>query len=681
MFSVTIREKSGQVYTFHFDKPEIMIGRVKGNDVILPKQNISKRHSLVRARGDRFVIEDLGSTNGTYVNGHRIASPVEITSDDKVYLGDFVMQFFDLGEQAIDDGRAPPVPDTGDQAPAPPPIRYDEAPPAPAESAHRERHDNDLSRDGVFEAEVEQHVAGSRVMNAVDESTMAELDGMAAVARLVAARGHGATRQSPDSGPAPAVAAHDPMAALDAAGLDERMTGPVDGMADIMLAKAAGPELDLDLGMGFGDDLGADLDGGDFGPIETRAESPGHFAPPPSEIQPPVRERDARAAGARNPSGPLDLSGDHHTVVAALYDRATDELHAHLPRDASTLSDAEWTAMEERVVAFVQARARSSNLSPELDLEHIQRDLIYEIAGLGPLEAMLDGADVSLIEVNGPRSIFIVQDGVRKLSGARFSGQPALLAAAERLVRATGSTVDSDAAHAAGALADGTSVHIVWPPLCANGPAMVLRKPRAAAPSIEDLIARRQLTEAAAERLLDALAAERSIAICGPIGSGRRTLMGALADQLAPSTRVLIVEHGVRTKLRLQHVVRIDSTAVSRDRSALTVARSLRPDRLLVCADGRGELADMIGIAFDGLPPWLGSFYAHSADDLLRRAVDGFSLVHAGISEQIARSCVATAIDVVASYSLGPDGRSVLDSVGEVHAEGDKLTVHSLLGR
>ena len=49
MFSVTIREKSGQVYTFHFDKPEIMIGRVKGNDVILPKQNISKRHALIRA--------------------------------------------------------------------------------------------------------------------------------------------------------------------------------------------------------------------------------------------------------------------------------------------------------------------------------------------------------------------------------------------------------------------------------------------------------------------------------------------------------------------------------------------------------------------------------------------------------------------------------------------------------
>ena len=82
MFSITIRERSGQVYTFHFDKHEVQIGRVKGNDVILPKQNISKRHALVRANGGRFVIEDLGSTNGTYVNGNRISTAVEIGAVD-----------------------------------------------------------------------------------------------------------------------------------------------------------------------------------------------------------------------------------------------------------------------------------------------------------------------------------------------------------------------------------------------------------------------------------------------------------------------------------------------------------------------------------------------------------------------------------------------------------------------
>ena len=108
MFAITIRERSGQVYTFHFDKPEVLIGRVKGNDVILPKQNISKRHALVRVNGPRFVIEDFGSTNGTYVNGHRISGAVEIGADDKVYLGDFVMNFVDLSNADL--ASAPELP-------------------------------------------------------------------------------------------------------------------------------------------------------------------------------------------------------------------------------------------------------------------------------------------------------------------------------------------------------------------------------------------------------------------------------------------------------------------------------------------------------------------------------------------------------------------------------------------
>ena len=108
MFSVTIRERSGQVYTFHFDKPEILIGRVKGNDVILPKQNISKRHALIRSEGSTFVVEDFGSTNGTFVNGHRITDPVEIGSEDKVYLGDFVMQFFAIdAENRVEVAESP----------------------------------------------------------------------------------------------------------------------------------------------------------------------------------------------------------------------------------------------------------------------------------------------------------------------------------------------------------------------------------------------------------------------------------------------------------------------------------------------------------------------------------------------------------------------------------------------
>jgi len=676
MFSVTIREKSGQVYTFHFDKPEIMIGRVKGNDVILPKQNISKRHSLVRARGDRFVIEDLGSTNGTYVNGHRIASPVEITSDDKVYLGDFVMQFFDLGEHL--EVAAPDVPEVPDRPPTPPPAPANDfgldlrPPPAPGEVAHLDQSPPRDPRNDDYEPNLPDNVAGSSVMGVGgSENTMAELDSMAAVAKLVAER----KRSSPKR--EAAVAADDPLAALDE--IDDRMTGPVGGMADLFAADSApSPALELDMGDELAPDMSADLGPALLADLEAAS------APTPSEraqVPEPAQVRPAPVAVPVDAGEPPDLSGDHHAAVAALYDRALDELHPELPRDAASLSDAQWSAMEQRVVGFVDAKVRDSNLSPEVDLDLVKRDLIYEIAGLGPLEAMLDDAGISAIEVNGPAQIYVVRDGVRSRSVNRFSAQPALLAAAERLIRATGTVMPQDAAHAEGALADGTSVRVVWPPLCPNGPALLVRKPRATAPTVKELVARGQVTERAAERLLDAMAAARSIALCGPIGSGRRTMLNALALELPNNSRVVVAEHGVRVKLEVPHVVRIDTASAEVVGSPLRVARSLRPDRMLVCAEGRGELAAMVGIAGDGLPPWIGSFFAHGGDDLLRRAIDGVALLHPGVSVDVARSCVATALDVVASFSIEPDGRSVLDSVGEVSAEGGGLVVHSLLAQ
>src|SRR5262245_44908342 len=84
MFAITISEKGGETRRLEFDKLEITIGRVQGNDIILPKGNVSKRHSRIVLKDGKFIIVDLKSTNGTYVNGRKITSPIVIKSSDKV---------------------------------------------------------------------------------------------------------------------------------------------------------------------------------------------------------------------------------------------------------------------------------------------------------------------------------------------------------------------------------------------------------------------------------------------------------------------------------------------------------------------------------------------------------------------------------------------------------------------
>src|SRR3990172_6078564 len=91
MFTVIITEKGGEQRRLDFDKPEVTIGRVQGNDIILPKGNVSKRHSRIVFKDCKFIIVDLKSTNGTYVNGRKITSPLVIKESDKIYIGDFIL--------------------------------------------------------------------------------------------------------------------------------------------------------------------------------------------------------------------------------------------------------------------------------------------------------------------------------------------------------------------------------------------------------------------------------------------------------------------------------------------------------------------------------------------------------------------------------------------------------------
>jgi pilus assembly protein CpaF len=110
MFSIIISEKGGAERRESFDKTEINVGRVQGNDLMLPKGNVSKRHARLLFRDGRFIVTDLKSTNGTYVNGRKIAQATIVREGDKIYIGDFVLRIELSQEQQAAAGAAPPSP-------------------------------------------------------------------------------------------------------------------------------------------------------------------------------------------------------------------------------------------------------------------------------------------------------------------------------------------------------------------------------------------------------------------------------------------------------------------------------------------------------------------------------------------------------------------------------------------
>src|ERR1700755_379206 len=92
MFSIVISEKGGAERRETSDRSEINVGRVQGNDLMLPKGNVSKRHARLLFRDGRVIVTDLKSTNGTYVNGRKIAQATIVREGDKIYIGDLVLR-------------------------------------------------------------------------------------------------------------------------------------------------------------------------------------------------------------------------------------------------------------------------------------------------------------------------------------------------------------------------------------------------------------------------------------------------------------------------------------------------------------------------------------------------------------------------------------------------------------
>ena len=71
----------------------LSIGKAPGNDLVLDKSAISRRHCQIIAQNDTFLIRDLGSRNGTYVEGRRIAGPTPLREGSRIDLGPICMIF------------------------------------------------------------------------------------------------------------------------------------------------------------------------------------------------------------------------------------------------------------------------------------------------------------------------------------------------------------------------------------------------------------------------------------------------------------------------------------------------------------------------------------------------------------------------------------------------------------
>ena len=123
----------GKVYSL--EKSEISIGREVGSDVFVNDEEVSRQHARLTSHFGDYILEDLGSTNGTFVNGQRAVGQRILKPGDTILLGERVSLSF---EDVLFDPNATqasqPVLEPEPESPAyeatqPPEAQYPSAPP------------------------------------------------------------------------------------------------------------------------------------------------------------------------------------------------------------------------------------------------------------------------------------------------------------------------------------------------------------------------------------------------------------------------------------------------------------------------------------------------------------------------------------------------------------------------
>ena len=136
-FQFVMRSGPTPGVTFPLEGDQLIIGRDSSNGIPINDAEISRKHSRLSFQGGKYVLEDLGSTNGTFVNGQRLAGPVVLKPGDVISLGEQIVLMYDAinldpGATVAISRKAvrvePPLAQPSAPAYSPPPASYSSAP-------------------------------------------------------------------------------------------------------------------------------------------------------------------------------------------------------------------------------------------------------------------------------------------------------------------------------------------------------------------------------------------------------------------------------------------------------------------------------------------------------------------------------------------------------------------------
>lgn len=296
---------------------------------------------------------------------------------------------------------------------------------------------------------------------------------------------------------------------------------------------------------------------------------------------------------------------------------------------------------------------------------------------LRPIEDLLRDPTVTEVMVNeGGRRVFVEREGGVEAVADRTLETRNLTVAIKNIARACGDEISDAQPLLDARLEDGSRVAAMFPPCSVSGPVLTIRK-FTRRYTLRDLVDLGALSRDLSAELTVAIETQQNILISGGTGTGKTTLLNALAAHIPDRDRIVVIEETAEIHLDKANVLRFEARRAQAPlgqeaplppvsiADLLRAALRHRPDRILVGEVRGAEAFDLLQALNTGHLGSLSTIHANSAEQAFTRLAHCVLTANVGLPHRSAREAIALAIHLVVHIAR-VDGRRRVTEIAAV---------------
>lgn len=290
-----------------------------------------------------------------------------------------------------------------------------------------------------------------------------------------------------------------------------------------------------------------------------------------------------------------------------------------------------------------------------------------------PVAPFLEGDEVSEIMINGHDQIYVEKRGQLYLTGHEFASEHVLMSALRNLSQFVGRELSQRQPILEARLPDGSRVEAVVPPASPSGPVVCIRRFRRKQLTLPRLVELGAISRDTSGLLREVIARRDNVIVAGGSGSGKTSLLNALALMAHDDERVVVIEDSLELRVGLPHVIQLEAQPADlRGQGGVSIRElfratlRMRPDRIVIGEIRGGEALDLIQAMISGHRGCLSTIHATLPIDTLCRLETMALMSDVDIPLSVLRAQIASAIDTVVQVSRRSDGSRCVTHVTRV---------------